>query len=124
MSCVEITVLWLAISVCRPEASPQRLPGAWVGAVESNGELKLLRAELVRGRSGLTGVLHLEGAGDFSLRRAGESSSRVCLETGTERGNELVLVGVFRGDSIVGRVDHAGEELRFELHRAAGAQIR
>jgi len=24
MSCIEITVLWLSISVCRPDASPRR----------------------------------------------------------------------------------------------------
>ena len=121
MSCIEITVFWLAISVCRPEAAPRRLPGAWVGTVESHGERKLLRAEFVRRRSGLTGTLHLDGAGDLSLRRAGESSSRVLLETGTAGGDEVVFVGVFRRDSIVGRVDQAGEKLPFELHRAASA---
>jgi hypothetical protein len=119
MSCFEITVLWLSISVCRPDVLPQRLPGAWVGAVESGGERKPLRAALVRGRSGLTGVLRLEGAGDLRLLRAGESSSRVFLETGA-RGDEFVFVGVFREGSIVGHVDHAGEQWPFELHRTRG----
>ena len=27
MSCIEISILWLSISVCRPEASPRRAPG-------------------------------------------------------------------------------------------------
>jgi hypothetical protein len=26
MSCIEITVLWLSLSVCRPEPSPPRAP--------------------------------------------------------------------------------------------------
>jgi hypothetical protein len=123
MSCFELTVLWISISICRPEALPQRLPGAWVGTVESGGELKPLRAELVRGRSGLTGVLHLQGAGDLRLLRAGESSSRVCLETGTG-GDEFVFVGVFREGSIVGHVEHAGERWPFELHRTLRRGIR
>ncbi|MCA1828504.1 MAG: hypothetical protein LC689_16390 [Myxococcales bacterium] len=108
MGCIEITVVVLSISICRPQARPQQLPGRWVGALES----RVLRAELTPGPTGLTGVLRLEGGRDLMVVRAGESSSRVYLET-----DELVFVGVLRSGSIVGRVYRGSEELSFELHR-------
>jgi hypothetical protein len=115
MSCIEIGVLWLSVSLCHPDPAYQRLPGVWVGTLESGAGLKLMRAEFVRGRSGLTGVVHLEGTGDLTLLRAGESSRRVYLQTGTG-ADEFVFVGGFREGSIVGRADHAGKHSRFELH--------
>ena len=35
MSCIEIGVLWLYISICRPEAAPQRLSSASGGAQQT-----------------------------------------------------------------------------------------
>jgi hypothetical protein len=105
MGCIEITVLVLSISICRPDVSPRRLPGRWVGALGS----KALRAEL---GPGLNGAVHIEGTGELTVVRAGESSRRVYLET-----DGLVFVGVLRNRSIVGRVYRGAEELPFELHR-------
>jgi len=116
MNCVQITVALLSISVCHHEPSPQRLPGLWVGTLESGSELTVMRAEFFLGRSGLSGALHLEGAGDLTVLRAGENRSHVYLVTGSG-DDEFVFVGVFREGAIVGRVLHAGVQLPFELHR-------
>jgi len=105
MSCIEIGVLLLSISVCRPDASPRRLHGTWVGTLGQ----KVLRAEFTRG------ALYVEGAGELTVLRAGESSSRAYLEA----GDDFVLVGAFQGDTMVGNAYRAGEELPFELHREA-----
>ena len=121
MSCIEITLVLLSISICRPDTSIRRLPGAWVGTLESRGELKVIRAEFVRGRSGLTGAVHLEGEGELALLRAVESGSGVYLET---RDDDFVFVGSFREDSIAGRVHHAGEQFPFELRRMPGTRSR
>jgi hypothetical protein len=113
MSCIELTVVLLSISVCHPDASPRRLPGRWVGAWESGGELKLMRAEFVRGHWGWTGALHLEGAGDLPLLLAAESRKYVYLQT----RDDFAFAGVFRDGAIVGRVLHAGQHFPFELHQ-------
>lgn len=105
MACVEIAVFVLSISICHSDPAPRQLPGRWVGTLAS----KIVRAEI---GPGLTGAVHVEGAGDFDVIRAGESSRRVYLET-----DQLVFVGTMRNRSIVGRVYRGREELPFELHR-------
>ena len=118
MGCIElILAALLSISICHPAPSYRRLPGRWVGTIESRGELKAVSAEFVRGDSGLTGALHVEGEGDLPLLRAGESRSRAWLEAG-----ELVFVGAISEGAIVGSVLRGGEQTPFELHRAAAAE--
>ena len=80
-----------------------------------------MRAEFVRGRSGLTGAVHLDSEGDLALLRAVESGSGIYLET---RDEDFLFVGSFRGDSIAGRVHHAGEQFPFELRRMPGTRSR
>ena len=73
MNCIHLTVALLSLSVCHPEAPPQRLRGVWVGTLEVGGDLKFIRAEF---HSGVKGTLHLEGGGDLTLVHASESSVR------------------------------------------------
>jgi len=116
MNCIHLIVAFLSLSACRREAPPGRLQGLWVGTLEVGGDLKLIRAEFARARSGMRGALHLAGAGDLLLVRASESSSHAYFEM--RRGDdEFVFVGAFREESIVGRVHHGGEQVTFELHR-------
>lgn len=113
MNCIHLTVAFLSLSICHPEAPPQRLRGVWVGTLEVGGDLKFIRAEF---HSGVKGTLHLEGAGDLTLVRASESSSHAYFEM--RRGNdEFVFVGAFREGSITGSVHHAGQQLPFALYR-------
>jgi len=112
MNCIYLTVAFLSLSICHPEAPPQRLRGVWVGTLEVGGDLKFIRAEF---HSGVKGTLHLGGAGDLTLVRAGESSSHAYFEM--RRGHdEFVFVGAFQKGSYPhsgahvrrGRTDHSG----------------
>lgn len=116
MNCIHLVVAFLSLSACHREAPPERLQGLWVGTLEVGGDLKFIRAEFARSRSGMKGALHLAGAGDLILVRASESTSHAYFEM--RRGDdEFVFVGAFGEGSIAGRVHHAGEQLSFELHR-------
>jgi hypothetical protein len=116
MNCIHLTVVFLSLSACHQEGRPQRLPGFWVGTLEVGGDLRFVRAEFAPARSGMTGSLHLVGAGDMTLVRASESDGSVGFEM--RRGDdEFIFVGAFRADAIVGRVHHAGKQVPFELHR-------
>jgi hypothetical protein len=114
MNCTYLTVAFLSLSICHPEAPPQRLRGVWVGTLEVGGDLKFIRVEF---RSGVKGTLHLEGAGDLTLVRAGESSSHAYFEM--RRGlDEFVFVGAFQKGSFTGSVHHAGQQFHFALYRS------
>jgi len=113
MNCIYVTVAFLSLSICHPEAPPQRLRGVWVGTLEVGGDLKFIRVEF---QSGVKGTLHLEGAGDLTLVRAGESSSQAYFEM--RRGHdEFVFVGAFQKGSFTGSVHHAGQQFPFALYR-------
>ena len=116
MSCIQLTVVLLSLSTCREEGPPRRLAGAWVGLLDVDGEPRFVRAEFTPGRSGMTGSLHLAGAGEMILVRASESDGSVGFEM--RRGDdELIFLGAFDADSIVGFVHHGGELIPLELHR-------
>jgi hypothetical protein len=116
MHCIHFAVVFLSLSFCHQEAPPERLPGVWVGTLDSGEDLQFIRAEFVRARSGATGTLHLAGTGDLTLVKASESDGYVCFVI--RRGDdEFVFVGVFLEESIIGRVLHGGEQVPFELHR-------
>jgi len=113
MNCTLLTVAFLSISVCHPDAPTQRLRGVWVGTLEVGGDLRFIRAEF---HSGMKGTLHLEGAGDLTLVRKSESSNHAYFEM--RRGHdEFVFVGTFRVGSITGSVHHAGQQFPFALYR-------
>jgi hypothetical protein len=115
MNCIHLTLVFLSLSSCHQQL-PRRLPGIWVGTLRVSGEPRLVRAEFIPAGSGLTGTLHLEGAGDMNLVRASESDGSVGFEM--SRGDEeIIFIGAFRAGSIVGRVHHAGEQMAFELRR-------
>jgi hypothetical protein len=113
MNCIQLTVVFLSLSACHPDAPPQRLRGVWVGTMEAGGDLKFIRAEF---HSGAKGTLHLQGAGDLTLVRASESGSHAYFEM--RRGSdEFVFVGTLREGSITGSVHRAGQQLPFALYR-------
>jgi len=117
MSCTEITVALISISICHPAASPGGLPGRWVGAVQWGGEVRAVRAEFVRGPAGVTGLIHVEGKGDLPLVEADESRNHVHLEA-----PGFIFLGSFQDDAITGLMLHAGQRLPFELHRTVYVQ--
>ena len=120
MNCIHLTVALLSLSVCHPEAPPQRLRGVWVGTLEVGGDLKFIRAEF---HSGVRGTLHLEDAGDLTLVKASESDGYICFVM--RRGDdEFVFAGILDGESITGRVLHGGEQVPFELHRTLEIEAR
>jgi hypothetical protein len=107
MTCVQLTVLVVSFSICRPAAP--RLRGEWVGTMEDGGGIAFVRARFDGGE----GVLHVGGRGRFTLARAAESGDRVAFEM-RHGSKELLFVGVFSGDSITGT---AGASRRLKLHR-------
>lgn len=123
MSCIHLTVLFLSLSICRQEGPPRRLPGVWGGTLEVNGERRPVRAEFTPSGGEMTGRLHLAGAGDMTLGRVSESDGSVGFET--RRGDdELIFIGAFREQAIVGRAHYAGEQVALELRRAPGTERR
>src|SRR5580765_7870543 len=107
MSCIHLTVIFLSLSICHQEEPPRRLPGVWVGTLEVDGERRPVRAEFTPSGAEMTGRLHLAGAGDMTLVRVSESDGSVGFQA--RRGDdELIFIGAFREQAIVGRAHYAG----------------
>lgn len=123
MSCIHLTVIFLSLSICHQEEPPRRLPGVWVGTLEVDGERRPVRAEFTPSGAEMTGRLQLAGAGDMTLVRVSESDGSVGFQA--RRGDdELIFIGAFREQAIVGRAHYAGEQVALELRRAPGAGRR
>ena len=115
MTCIHLTVLFFSLSACHQEP-PRRLPGLWVGTMELGEETRFVRAEFIPGRREIRGRLELDGARALTLVRASENDGSVAFEM-SDGDDELLFVGAFEEDSIVGRVHYAGEQVLIELHR-------
>ena len=121
MSCIHLTVLFLSLSICHQEGPPRRLPGVWVGTLEVDGERRPVRAEFTPSGGEMTGRLHLAGAGDMTLVRVSESDGSVGFAM-SGGDDDLIFVGAFREQAIVGRAHYGGAQVALELRRLPGTE--